>query len=73
MSLFIAYDTRTGVDEARDDNIIEFLDGIYTRLGQWCHLEDSNYFLKERLATLRIVKSCESVAMRNAPIFVYLF
>ena len=73
MSPFIAYDARAGVGEVRDNNIIEFLDGIYTRLGQWHHLEDSDYFPKERLATSRIVKSCESVPVGNAPIFAYPF
>ena len=73
MSPFIAYDARAGVGEARHNNIIEFSDGIYTRLRQWRHLEDSDYFLKERLATSRIVKSCKSVPMGNAPIFAYPF
>ena len=73
MSPFIAYDTRAGVGEARNNDIIEFSDGIYTRLGQWRHLEDSDYFPKERLAILRIVKFCKSVPVRNAPIFAYPF
>ena len=73
MSLSIAYDARARVGEARDDNIIEFSDGIYMRLGRWRHLEDSDYFSKKRLATLRIMKSCKSVPMGNAPIFAYLF
>ena len=73
MSLFIAYDTRAGVGEARDNDIIEFSDGIYTRLGQWRHLEDSDYFPKERLAILRIVKSCELVPVGNTLIFAYPF
>ena len=73
MSPSIAYDTRTGVGEARDDDIIEFLNGIYTRLRRWCHLEESDYFLKERLAILRIVKSCKSVPVGNALIFAYPF
>ena len=57
----------------KDDDIIEFLDGIYMRLRRWCHLEDSDYFSKERLATLQIVKSCKSIPMENAPVFAYLF
>ena len=69
----IAYDARAGVGEAKNDDIIEFLDGIYTRLGQWRHLEDSDYFPKECLAKSRIVKSCKSVLVGNAPIFAYLF
>ena len=73
MSLSIAYDARAGVGEARDNSIIEFSNGIYTRLGLWRHLEDSNYFPKERFATLRIVKSCKSDPMKNAPIFAYPF
>ena len=73
MSPFIAYDANAGVGEARDNDIIEFSDGIYTRLGRWRHLEDSDYFPKERLATSRIVKSCESVPVGNAPIFAYPF
>ena len=73
MSPFIAYDARAGVGEVRDNNIIEFSDGIYTRLGQWRHLEDSDYFPKERLVTSRIVKSCKSIFMENAPIFAYPF
>ena len=52
MSLSSVYDAKAGVDEARDNDIIEFLDRIYTRLGRWRHLEDSNYFSKERLAIL---------------------
>ena len=73
MSPSIAYDARAGVGEARHDDIIEFSDGIYTRLGQWRHLEDSDYFPKECLAILRIVKSCKSVPMGNAPISAYPF
>ena len=73
MSPFIAYDARAGVGEARDNDIIEFSDRIYTRLRRWRHLEDSDYFPKKRLATLRIVKSCKSVPMGNAPIFAYPF
>lgn len=73
MSPSIAYHTRAVVGEVRDDNIIEFLDGIYTRLERWRHFENSDDFPKERLATLRIVKSCKSVPMRNAPIFAYPF
>lgn len=73
MSPSIAYHARAGVGEVKDDNIIKFLDGIYTRLGQWRHFEDSDDFPKERLATSRIVKSCKSVPMGNAPIFAYPF
>ena len=73
MSSSIAYDARAGLDETRDDDIIEFSDRIYTRLGQWRHLEDSNYFPKECPTTLRIVKSCKSVLMGNTPIFAYPF
>ena len=73
MSLSIAYDARAEVREVRDDDIIEFSDRIYTRLGQWRHLEDGDYFPKEFLATLRIVKSCKSVLLGNAPIFAYPF
>ena len=73
MSPSIAYDTRAGVGKAKDDNIIEFLDRIYTRLERLCHLKDSDYFPKKRLAILRIMKFCESVPMENAPIFAYLF
>ena len=71
--LSIAYDARAEVGKARDNNIIKFSDGIYTRLGQWHHLKDSDYFPKEHFATLRIVKSCKLVPMENAPIFAYLF
>ena len=53
MSPSIAYDIKTGVGEVRDNDIIVFLNRIYTRLGQWRHLEDSDYFLKERLTSLR--------------------
>lgn len=73
MSLSIAYYARAEVGEARDNNIIKFSDGIYMRLGQWRHLEDSDDFSKERLAILRIVKSCKSVLIGNTLIFVYLF
>ena len=73
MSLSIAYDARAGVGEVRDNDIIEFLNGIYTRLGQWRHLEDNDYFPKKRLAISRIVKSCKSVPVENAPIFAYPF
>lgn len=73
MSLSIAYHAKAGVDEAKDDDIIEFSDGIYKRLEQWCYLEDSNDFLKERLTTSRIVKSCKLVSMGNTPIFAYSF
>ena len=73
MSPSIAYDARVGVGETKDDDIIEFSDGIYTRLGRWHHLEDSDYFSKQRLAILWIVKSCESVPVGNAPIFAYPF
>ena len=73
MSPSIAYDAREGVGETRDNDIIEFLDGIYTRLRQWRHLEDNDYFPKKRLATLRIVKSYESVPVGNTPIFANPF
>ena len=73
MFLSIAYDARARVGEARDDDIIEFSDKIYMRLGQWRHFEDSDYFSKEYLATLWIVKSCKSVTMGNVLIFAYLF
>ena len=73
MSPSIAYDAKAAVSEARDNNIIESLDRIYMGLGQWRYLEDNNYFLKKRFATLRIVKSCKLVPMENAPIFAYLF
>ena len=69
----ITYDARAEVDELRDNNIIEFSDRIYTRLGQLRHLEIGDYFLKEHLAILRKVKSCKSVPMGNAPIFAYPF
>ena len=73
MSLSITYDAIAGIGEARDDDIIEFSDGIYTRLGRGRHLEDSDYFPKECFATSRIVKSCKSVPVVNAPIFAYPF
>ena len=73
MSLSIAYDARAGVGEVRDDDIIEFLDGIFMRLGPWRHLKDNDYFSKERLAISRIVKFYKSVPMGNAPIFTYPF
>ena len=69
----IAYNARTRVGEASDVDIIEFLEGIYTKLGQCCHLEDSDSFLKEHLATPQIVKSCKSVSVRNTSIFIYPF
>ena len=71
MSLFIAYYARAGVGEARNDDIIVFLNGIYTRLGRWHYLKDSDDFPKKRLTILRIVKSCKLVPMGNAPIFAY--
>ena len=71
MSPSIAYHAKTRVGETKDDNIIQFLDRIYTRLRQWRHFEDSDDFPKKRLAILRILKSCELVSMGNAPIFAY--
>ena len=73
LSPSIAYDARAEVDVMKDDNIIEFSDGSYTRLGQWRYLKDSDDFPKKRLATLQIVKSCKSVSMGNTPIFTYPF
>ena len=73
MSSSITYDAKTGVGEARNDNIIEFSDRIYTKLGRIRHLEDSDYFPKKRLVISQIVKSCKSVPMGNAPIFAYPF
>ena len=73
MSLSIAYEARAGVDEARNNDIIEFSDGIYIRLGQWHHFEDSDYFSKERPAILQIVKFCKSAPMGNDSIFACPF
>ena len=69
MSLSIAYQARAGVDEAKNDNIIEFLDGIYVKLGRWRNLEDSDNFPKNHLATSQILKCCKLVPMGNATIF----
>ena len=67
MSPSIAYLARAGVDEAKNNNIIEFLNRIYIRLEQWRHLKDSDDFSKERLAISRIVRFCKLVSMRNVP------
>ena len=46
MTPSIAYDIRAGVGEARNDDIIEFSDGIYRRLEQWAILRKVITFQK---------------------------
>lgn len=63
MSLSIAYHAKMGVGRSWDNNIIEFLDIIYIKLGLSRHFEDSDDFSKKCFATLRIIKSYKSIFM----------